>query len=62
LLRQDVPYFNQANPDSLTDFHLPATPIPPKTADVMKIPQVSDRLLLYQLWVAQVPILGHGKA
>jgi lysophospholipase L1-like esterase len=40
LLRKDVPDFNPVNPDSLTDFHLPATPIPPKTADVMKIPQV----------------------
>ncbi|MDR3727747.1 MAG: rhamnogalacturonan acetylesterase [Terracidiphilus sp.] len=40
LLRKGVPDFNPAHPDSLTDFHLPATPIPPKTADVMKIPQV----------------------
>jgi hypothetical protein len=40
LLRKDVPDFNPAHPDSLTDFHLPATPIPPKTVDVMKIPQV----------------------
>jgi lysophospholipase L1-like esterase len=40
LLLKDVPDFNPANPDPLTDFHLPATPIPAKTADVMKIPQV----------------------
>jgi len=40
LLLKDVPDFNPANPDSVSEFHLPATPIPAKTADVMKIPQI----------------------
>jgi lysophospholipase L1-like esterase len=40
LLLKDVPDFNPASPDSVSEFHLPATPIPAKTADVMKIPQV----------------------
>jgi lysophospholipase L1-like esterase len=40
LLLRDVPDFNPANPDSLSDFHLPATPVPAKTTNVMKVPQV----------------------
>jgi len=39
-LTKDVPDFNPSQPDPQTEFNLPATPIPPKTTDVMKIPQV----------------------
>jgi hypothetical protein len=35
----DVPDFNPAAPDPVDTFSLPATPIPPKTANVTKIPQ-----------------------
>jgi lysophospholipase L1-like esterase len=38
-LTKDVPDFNPAHPDSQPDFNLPATPIPPKTTNVMKVPQ-----------------------
>jgi lysophospholipase L1-like esterase len=38
-LTGDVPDFNPAHPDPQTTFDLPATPIPPKTANVMKVPQ-----------------------
>ncbi|GGA54329.1 rhamnogalacturonan acetylesterase [Edaphobacter acidisoli] len=31
--------FNPAHPDDVNTFHLPATPIPPKTEDVTKVPQ-----------------------
>jgi len=40
LLSKYVPDFNPAQPDPQATFDLPATPIPPKTTDVMKIPQV----------------------
>jgi lysophospholipase L1-like esterase len=39
-LTKDVSEFNPAQPDPHAEFDLPATPIPPKTSDVMKIPQV----------------------
>jgi lysophospholipase L1-like esterase len=39
LLAKDIPDFNPARPDSQPDFNLPATPIPPKTTNVMKVPQ-----------------------
>jgi lysophospholipase L1-like esterase len=39
-LAKDIPDFNPAHPDSQPDFHLPATPIPATTPDVMKVPQV----------------------
>jgi lysophospholipase L1-like esterase len=39
-LTKDVPDFNPSQPDPQAEFNLPATPIPPKTIDVMKIPQV----------------------
>ena len=35
----DIPDFNPAHPDDVNTFHLPATPIPPKTPDVTKLPQ-----------------------
>jgi lysophospholipase L1-like esterase len=38
-LTKDVPDFNPSHPDSQPDFSLPATPIPPKTTNVMKVPQ-----------------------
>jgi lysophospholipase L1-like esterase len=38
-LAKDVPDFDCAHPDSQPDFNLPATPIPPKTTNVMAIPQ-----------------------
>jgi lysophospholipase L1-like esterase len=38
-LRKDVPEFNPAQPDAERTFDLPATPIPPKTANVMQFPQ-----------------------
>jgi lysophospholipase L1-like esterase len=38
-LAKDIPDFNPAHPDSQPDFSLPATPIPPKTTNVMKVPQ-----------------------
>ncbi|MGA3045416.1 MAG: rhamnogalacturonan acetylesterase [Terracidiphilus sp.] len=39
LLTKDVPEFDPARPDPLANFDLPATPIPPKTENVMKVPQ-----------------------
>lgn len=39
LLSDDLPEFNPARPDALATFDLPATPIPPKTENVMKVPQ-----------------------
>jgi lysophospholipase L1-like esterase len=39
-LTKDAPDFNPAHPDSQPDFNLPSTPIPPKTTNVMKVPQV----------------------
>lgn len=39
-LTKDATEFNPAHPDSQPDFHLPATPIPATTPDVMKVPQV----------------------
>ena len=39
-LSEDIKDFNPSNPDPQATFSLPATPIPPKTADVMKVPQV----------------------
>jgi lysophospholipase L1-like esterase len=39
-LTKDAGNFNPAHPDSQTDFHLPPTPIPATTTDVMKVPQV----------------------
>ena len=38
-LTNDLPDFNPASPDSVGTFSLLATPIPPKTANVTKIPQ-----------------------
>jgi len=38
-LAKDVPDFNPAHPDAEATFALPATPIPPKTTNVMKVPQ-----------------------
>jgi lysophospholipase L1-like esterase len=38
-LVKDVPDFDPAEPDAGTTFALPATPIPPKTANVMRVPQ-----------------------
>ena len=38
-LTKDVPDFDPAHPDSQPDFHLPATPIPATTHNVMKVPQ-----------------------
>jgi hypothetical protein len=38
-LTKDAVAFNPAHPDSQPDFHLPATPIPASTPDVMKVPQ-----------------------
>jgi lysophospholipase L1-like esterase len=38
-LRKDIPDFSPAQPDAEATFDLPATPIPPKTANVMKVPQ-----------------------
>jgi hypothetical protein len=38
-LTNDLSDFNPAAPDSVDTFSLPATPIPPKTANVTKIPQ-----------------------
>ncbi|MGA9669992.1 MAG: rhamnogalacturonan acetylesterase, partial [Terracidiphilus sp.] len=39
LLSDDVRDFDPARPDALATFDLPATPIPPKTENVMKVPQ-----------------------
>jgi len=38
-LAKDVRDFNPAQPDAEATFKLPATPIPLKTANVMKVPQ-----------------------
>lgn len=38
-LAKGVPDFNPAEPDPQATFHLPPTPIPPKTRDVTVIPQ-----------------------
>jgi hypothetical protein len=38
-LSKDVPDFDPSKPDTEPTFSLPATPIPPKTTDVMKVPQ-----------------------
>ena len=38
-LTNDLPDFNPAAPDPVNTFSLPATPIPPHTANVTKIPQ-----------------------
>jgi lysophospholipase L1-like esterase len=40
LLAKDIPDFDPSKPDPQPTFNLPATPIPPKTANVMKVPQV----------------------
>jgi lysophospholipase L1-like esterase len=39
-LSRDIPDFDPVKPDPQATFHLPATPIPPKTENVMKIPQI----------------------
>jgi lysophospholipase L1-like esterase len=39
-LNKDIPDFDPSKPDPQAEFDLPATPIPPKTANVMKVPQV----------------------
>jgi len=39
-LSKDIPDFDPSKPDPEATFSLPATPIPPKTTDVMKVPQV----------------------
>ncbi len=39
LLVKDIADFNPSHPDDVNTFHLPATPIPPKTQDVTKVPQ-----------------------
>lgn len=38
-LSKDMPDFDPARPDALATFDLLATPIPPKTENVMKVPQ-----------------------
>jgi lysophospholipase L1-like esterase len=40
LLSKEVPEFDPRKPDPQAEFDLPATPIPPKTTNVMKVPQV----------------------
>jgi lysophospholipase L1-like esterase len=40
LLTKDIPDFDPSEPDPQETFNLPATPIPPKTANVMKVPPV----------------------
>ncbi|MGD0903931.1 MAG: rhamnogalacturonan acetylesterase [Terracidiphilus sp.] len=40
LLAKDIPDFDPSKPDPQAEFNLPATPIPPKTANEMKVPQV----------------------
>ena len=39
-LSKDVVDFDPSRPDPQAEFDLPATPIPPRTANVMKVPQV----------------------
>jgi lysophospholipase L1-like esterase len=39
-LSKEISDFDPSRPDPQADFDLPATPIPPKTANVMKVPQV----------------------
>ena len=39
-LAKDIPDFDPSKPDPQAEFSLPATPIPPRTANVMKVPQV----------------------
>jgi lysophospholipase L1-like esterase len=39
-LTKDISDFDPSKPDPQADFNLPATPIPPKTDGVMKVPQV----------------------
>ena len=39
-LSKDIPDFDPSKPDPEATFDLPATPIPPKTTNVMKVPQV----------------------
>jgi len=39
-LSKDTPGFDPSKPDPQATFNLPATPIPPMTANVMKVPQV----------------------
>jgi lysophospholipase L1-like esterase len=39
-LNKDIPDFDPSKPDPQAKFSLPATPIPPRTTNVMKIPQV----------------------
>jgi lysophospholipase L1-like esterase len=39
-LSKDLPAFDPAKPDPVGSVNLPATPIPAKTANVMKVPQV----------------------
>ena len=36
----EVPDFDPSHPDDATTFNLPATPIPPRTHDVTKLPQI----------------------
>jgi hypothetical protein len=40
MLSKDLPDLDLFKPDSQIDFNLPATPIPLKTMNVMKVPQV----------------------
>jgi lysophospholipase L1-like esterase len=40
LLTKDIPDFDPSRPDPQAAFDLPATPIPAKTVNVMKVPQV----------------------
>jgi hypothetical protein len=39
-LSKDIPDFDPPTPDPEATFSLPATPIPPRTTDVTKVPQV----------------------
>ena len=39
-LSKEIPEFDPSKPDAQTGFNLPATPIPPRTENVMKVPQV----------------------
>jgi lysophospholipase L1-like esterase len=39
-LSKEIPDFDPSKPDPQAGFSLPATPIPPRTTNVMKVPQV----------------------
>jgi hypothetical protein len=39
-LTKEIPDFDPSKPNPQAEFNLPATPIPPRTTNVMKVPQV----------------------